>query len=99
MKKLGWNAERDETAPVIHVAYDLKGLQGGALFIIPSGIDGAEGRVFKVLDMSNIPLYPASIACKLGPVLKSEFERSQTQDYTHSNLNLLEEEEDIEYEI
>lgn len=96
MKKLGWNAEREETTPVIHVPYDLAGLQAGALFILPSALDNAEGRVFKVLDMSNIAVYPCSIACKLGPVLKNEFEQSQLHDYTHSNFNLLNEEDDEE---
>lgn len=93
MRKLGWNAEREERTPVIHVPYDLDGLQAGALFIIPSGLDHAEGRVFKVLDMSNIAIFPASIACKLGPVLENEFERSQVHDFTQSDFNLLNEEE------
>jgi len=96
MRKLGWNAEREEQPPVIHVPYDLPGLQAGALFIIPSGLDHAEGRVFKVLDMSYIPIYPASIACKLGPVLKSDFERTQLRDFTESNFNLLNEEPEDE---
>lgn len=93
MKKLGWNSERTDTPPIIHVPYDLPGIQAGALFVIPSGLDHAEGRVFKVLDMSYVPIYPASIACQLGPVLKSEFERSQREDFTHSDFNLLEGEE------
>lgn len=94
MKKLGWNAERGETTPVIHVPYDLPGLQAEGLFIIPSGLDNGEGRVFKVLEMSNIPVYPASMACKLGPVLKSNFERSQLHDFTVNDFNVLNEEED-----
>lgn len=94
MKKLGWNAEREESTPVIHVPYNLEKLQAGALFIIPSGLDKAEGRVFKVLDMSSIAIYPCSIACKLGPVLKNEFERSQIEDFKSSNFNLLNEEDD-----
>lgn len=94
MKKLGWNAERDESTPVIHVPYDLDGLQAGALFIIPSGLDHAQGRVFKVLDMSSIPIFPASIACKLGPVLENEFERSQVHDFTQTDFNLLNEEKE-----
>lgn len=98
MKKLGWNAERDESTPVIHVPYDLKGLQAGALFIIPSGLDKADGRVFKVLDMSNIAVYPASIACKLGPVLKNEFEQSQLHDFTHNTMTLVREPEEDEDE-
>lgn len=98
MKKLGWNAERDEQCPVIHVPVELKGLQAGALFIIPSGLDNTQGRVFKVLELSSIAVFPASIACKLGPVLESDFERSQLHDYQHTNFNLLNTEEDDEDE-
>ena len=94
MKKLGWNAEREEQTPIIHVPYDLEDIQAGCLFIIPSGLDNAKGRVFKVLDMSTIAIYPASIACKLGPVLENEFERAQVHDFTQSNFNLLNEEEE-----
>ena len=98
MKKLGWNAEREETTPVIHVAYDTPDLQAGCLFEIPSGLDNAEARVFKVLDLSNIPIYPASIACKLGPVLKSEVEHSQVINFEQTNFNVLnEEDEDEDY--
>lgn len=98
MKKLGWNAEREDSTPVIHVPYDLKGIQAGALFIIPSGLDNTQGRVFKVLDMSYIPVYPATIACKLGPVMENEFERSQLQDFRISDFNLLNNEEEKDYE-
>lgn len=96
MKKLGWNAERDETHPTLQVPYDTPGLQAGGLFIIPSGLDKAIGRVFKILDMNNSPIYPSCITCKLGPVMKNEFERSQTHDFTKTNFNVLNEEEDNE---
>lgn len=66
------------------------------MFIIPSGLDNAEGRVFKVLRMTNSPIYPSSIACELGPVLVNEFERSQLHDFEHTNFNLLNDEEEDE---
>lgn len=94
MKKLGWNVERDTTTPVIHVPYDTPGLESGCLFIIPSGLDHARGRVFKVIDMHNSAVYPASIACVLGPVLESTFERSQVTDFNTTNFNLLVEEDE-----
>lgn len=94
MKKLGWNAEREETTPVIHVPYDIPNLEAGCLFEIPSGLDNAKARVFKVIDMSTIAIYPASIACKLGPMLKSEVEPSQIQDFQKTDFNVLNEEED-----
>lgn len=89
MRKLGWNAEMADTSTVIHVPYDLKNIQAGALFIIPAGIDTAEDRVFRVLRMSNIAVYPASIACELAPVLKNSLPDSATADFTESNFNLL----------
>lgn len=94
MRKLGWNVERDSTTPVIHVPYDTPDLESGCIFIIPSHLDGAQGRVFKVLDMHTSTIYPASIACTLGPVLKTDFERSQVQDFKQNNFNLLKEEEE-----
>lgn len=94
MRKLGWNAELADTTTVIHVPYDLEGLQAGALFIIPSGLDKAEGRVFKVLRMTNIAIYPASIACELGPVLVNQDEKGPVNDFRQTNFNLLDDESD-----
>jgi len=88
MRKLGWNSEQQESSSLIHLPYDLERLQKGNLVIVPSGIDNAQGRVFKILSMSNIIVYPASIACEIAPVYESEFEKSQ-RDYSNSNFNLL----------
>ncbi len=96
MKKLGWNAELNDTTTVIHVRYDLEKLQAGALFIIPSGLDNSKGRVFRVIRMSNIAVYPASISCELGPVLTNQSQKSEVQDFTNSNFNVLIESEEDE---
>lgn len=92
MRKLGWNAELADSNVVIHVPYDLPGIQAGAKFIIPSGIDSAEPRVFKVLRMSNIAVYPASIACELGPALIDELDQKLIYNFDESNFNLLDDE-------
>lgn len=92
MKKLGWNSELSEEMAIIHVPYDLKGLEQGALFIIPSGIDNSKGRVFRVHRMSTKMVYPASIACEIGPVFENEFERSNLEDFQSNGLTLLREE-------
>lgn len=92
MRKLGWNAELADTSVIIHVPYDLKGLQAGALFIIPSGLDNVPGRIFKVLRMSNIAIYPASIACELGPIYTNTDQPSNINDFTQSNFNVLDDE-------
>lgn len=92
-RKLGWNSELQEDAIIMHVPYDLTNLQVNALFILPSGIDNSEGRVFRCVRMSNSMIYPSAIACELVPEYKDNFEHSQM---THPNdtFNLLNEEED-----
>ena len=92
MKKLGWVSELDENATIISVPYDLKGLQVGALFIVPSGIDNAQGRLFRVAELSTIAIYPASITCRLVPEYEDTFSSSQF-NHSHSSFNLLNEEE------
>ncbi len=93
MKKLGWNSELQKSTSLINVPYDLPNLQAGSLFIIPSGLDNAQGRVFKVLRMSTISVYPASITCEIGPVWENTFEISQF-DHRDDNFNLLAEDEE-----
>ena len=66
LKKAGWVAELQEGSSIIHVPYDLPDLQVGALFEVPSGLDDGKGRLFRVISMSNIMIYPASIACEIA---------------------------------
>ena len=94
MKKLGWVSELDEGLSIIHVPYDLKELQVGSIFVVPAGVDGGEPRMFRVIKMSTIAVYPASVTCEIGPLIKNDFESSQSQDFTRTNFNVLNEEED-----
>lgn len=89
MKKLGWNAELQESSSIIHVPYNMPGLESGGIFIIPSGLDNAEGRLFRVIQLSNIAIYPASIACEIAPLFQSDDEDSTTIDYAQNNFTLL----------
>lgn len=66
LKKMGWVAELQEGSSIIHVPYDLPGLQVGALFEVPSGLDQAKPRAFRVISLQNIMVYPASIACEIA---------------------------------
>ena len=93
-KKLGWVAELQEGNSIIHVPYDLPGLQIGALFIIPSGLDHAKGRVFKVTMMNTVSITPASIACEIAPVYENHFDRGQMQHTDNTENLLLEEDPD-----
>ena len=66
LKKAGWVAELQEGASIIHVPYDLPNLQVGALFDVPSGLDNGACRTFRVISLTNIMVYPASIACEIA---------------------------------
>lgn len=88
LKKIGWVAELQENSSIIEVPYDLPNLQIGALFIVPSGLDSANGRVFKVINMESIAVYPATILCEIAPVYQDAFDRGQF-DHTDNDTNLL----------
>jgi hypothetical protein len=93
MRKLGWDSTLQESVSLIHVPYDLQGIQAGALFIIPSGLDSTKGRVFKVIRMSSIAVYPSELVCEIGPVFDDTFEKSNLYNFKTTDFNLLNEEE------
>lgn len=93
MKKLGWNAELQTDASIISVPYDTPQLQVGSLFIVPSGLDNSKGRIFRVTQLSNIMIYPASITCQIVPEYYDEFDKS-LHDHSFNSFNLLNEEGD-----
>lgn len=89
LKKMGWVTELQENSSIIHVPYDLQGLEVGALFEIPSGLDNAKPRLFRVISMQNIMVYPASIACELAPEYIDLDEKTLTRDFTKTNITML----------
>lgn len=93
LKKLGWVAELQENASIIHVPYDLHDIQQGALFTVPGGIDGSKGRLFRVVKLSNIMVYPASMSCQIVPEYEDTYSHQQSE-FKHSSFNLLNDEED-----
>ncbi|WP_300924731.1 hypothetical protein [uncultured Clostridium sp.] len=68
-------------------------IQKGALFIIPSGIDNAKGRLFRVNRLSNIMIYPASMSCEIVPEFENTYEKSQSE-FKHNSFTLLNDEEE-----
>lgn len=88
MKKLGWNAELMTDAAVISVPYDLNGLQQGSLFYIPSAFDNTPDRLFRVVEMSSIMIYPASLTCKIVPEYENTFSKNLL-DHNRNSFNLL----------
>ena len=93
LKKLGWMSELQTDASIIHVPYDLTGLEQGGLFIIPSGIDNTKGRVFRVSKISNTMVYPASFACQIVPEYENTYSHTQSQ-FKHNSFTLLNDEEE-----
>ncbi len=93
LKKMGWVAELQENSSIIHVPYDLEDLQVGALFIVPSGLDNAKGRVFRVISMSNIMVYPASIACEIAPEYEDTTQRNEIHQFTDTTFTVLKDNE------
>ena len=93
LKKMGWVSELQENASIIHVPYDLPRLEVGCLFIIPSGLDDGKGRLFRCTKLSNIMVYPASVACEIVPEYENTY-RQSLNSFKNSSYNLLNEEED-----
>ena len=93
LKKMGWVSELQESSSIIHVPYDLPEIQQGALFFIPSGLDGASARLFRVVKLMNSIVNPASISCEIVPEFEDTFKPGQ-YDYKHSSFNVLNQEED-----
>jgi hypothetical protein len=92
LKKMGWMSELQDSSSIIHVRYDLPGIQQGCLFIIPSGLDNAKGRLFRVVKLTNGIVYPATITCEIVPEYESTFDES-SHNHDYSSFNLLEEED------
>lgn len=98
LKKLGWISELQEGSSIIHVRYDLPDIQQGALFVIPSGLDKTKGRLFRVIKMSNIMVFPSSISCEIAPEYEDTLTKTTIEDYSTSSFNLLNQESDSMFE-
>lgn len=92
LKKMGWVSELQESSSMIHVRYDLPGLQQGCLFILPSGLDDGKGRMFRVVRLQNTMVYPASITCELVPEYEDTYQNT-LNDFDNNSFNLLNEED------
>lgn len=89
MRKMGWVAQLQEGASIVHVPYDLPHLRVGALFSIPSGIQGAPNRLFRVISMQTTMIYPASISCEVAPEYETDTTQSQLNDFGQSDFTML----------
>lgn len=93
MKKLGWVSELDTNASIISVPYDVKGLQQGSLFVVPSAFDNSKGRLFRVVEITSTMIYPCSLTCKLVPEYENTFATSH-HNHKKDSFNLLNGEDD-----
>ena len=93
LKKMGWVSELQDNASLIHVRYDLPDIQQGALFIVPSGLDNAKGRLFRVVQLSNSMIYPASITCEIVPEYIDTMDRSLS-DHEDNSINIISQDDD-----
>lgn len=95
LKKAGWVAELQEGSSIIHVPYDLPDIQAGALFEVPSGLDNGISRTFRVISLSNIMIYPASISCEIALEYESNDEQHLfTTAFENADMPLLIDRED-----
>lgn len=92
LKKMGWMSELQESSSIIHLRYDLPGIQQGCLIIVPSGLDNAKGRLFRVVKITNGIVYPATVTCEIVPEYENTFSES-FHDFKYDDFTLLEEEE------
>lgn len=89
LKKMGWMSELSSSSSIIHVDYNLPGLQQWALFTIPSGLDHSKGRLFRVVKLTNSIVYPASVSCEIVPVYENDFEQVTDYGANTDDLNIL----------
>ena len=76
LKKLGWNTSTDESQPLIHVDFDLPGLQVGCLFSIEDPLRPGKGRLFRVTRMSVGIIYPMCVTAQVVAVLGDQIENT-----------------------
>lgn len=96
MKKLGWVSELDTNMSAITVSYDLPGIQVGALFVLPSGLDDGKGRLFRVASMQYSAVYPATVTCQIVPEYEDTFSNT-AYDHTNNSFNLLDDEDEHQF--
>ena len=76
LKKLGWTTELDQSQPLIHVDFDLKGLQIGACFNIEDPLRPGKGRLFRVTKLSVGIIYPMCVTCQIVAILGDKPEKT-----------------------
>lgn len=69
-RNLGWVVEKSDNLPfLIHIPFDTKGIQKGALFKISGQLTGIEARVFQVVELTTGLVCPDHIVCQIVPLV------------------------------
>ena len=76
LKKLGWNTASDDSQPIIHVDFDLPGIQIGSLFSIEDPLRPGRGNLFRVTKMSVGIIYPMCVTAQVVAVLGEQVENT-----------------------
>ena len=87
-------SELSESALVINFPYDTPHIETGCIVLVPSGLDNAPPRMFRIARMSTIMIYPASITCECVPEYNDVLPRSQVEDFRNSSTNVFMRDED-----
>lgn len=80
LKKLGWATEQEDTQPLVHVDFDLPGIQIGCLFTIDDPLRPGKGRLFRITKMSVGIIYPMCVTAQVVAVLGDEPEKTLSPD-------------------
>lgn len=57
--------------------------------MLPGGLDNSEGRMFRVLNLQNSMIYPASIACEIALEYQDTDELTLVEDFSKDNFTML----------
>lgn len=77
LKKLGWVTELDSQQPIVHMKYDLPGLQQGCLIKVKDPLSlSNDGRMFRITKMSTGIIYPFSITAQIVAIVGTDIEET-----------------------
>lgn len=69
-RNLGWVVEKSDNLPfLIHIPFDTKRIQKGALFKTAGQLTGIEPRVFQVVELTAGLVCPDHIICQIVPLV------------------------------
>lgn len=75
LKKLGWVTELDQQQPIVHLWYDLPGIEVGCLLKVKDPFTKSSGRFFRLSKLSGIGIiYPVGLTAQIVAVAGTDIE-------------------------